>query len=340
MAHRRNALTLIELLVVIAIIALLVALLSPAVQAAREAARRTQCRNNLHQMGLALHLYHDTYRCNPSGYIFDGSTSLNPPPSFGATQAPQAGSRIFDAPPPPVKIQPNGPGWGWAALMLPFIEQGPLHEEIDFNLPVEDPQNAASRTRELAFVNCPSDPGTGLFTVVDELNAPICEAATNSYAGCFGSYNPTPANISEHNVILINTNPDFGNGFFHRNSEIRHRDVTDGLSHTLAIGERAAYFAKGPWAGVMTGGTIRTTPGAPVYTATIQLAPAMVLARAGKWSLNNRYSEPYDFFSAHRDTVNFVFADGSVRGLTSSTDHDVFHAMATRDGGEEVGGSF
>jgi prepilin-type N-terminal cleavage/methylation domain-containing protein/prepilin-type processing-associated H-X9-DG protein len=333
---RRNAFTLIELLVVIAIIALIVALLLPAVQAAREAARRAECRSNLHQMGLALHLYHDAQRSFPSGYIYDGLASSSAPPSTNPTFAPA--TRIFDAPPPTVVIQPNGPGWGWAALMLPFIEQSNLHEEIYFHLPVEDAQNATARATALSYVNCPSDSSAGVFTVLDEMNAALADAATNSYAANFGSYNTNSANVQ--NIILINTDPDRGNGVFHRNSHVADKDVTDGLSNTVAIGERAAWFAQGPWAGVMTGGTIRTTPGAPVYAATISLAPGMVLARAGNFSLNSPYSEPYDFFSAHRTIVNFLFADGSVRALSSNTDHAIFHGVTTRDANEAWGSSF
>jgi hypothetical protein len=211
---------------------------------------------------------------------------------------------------------------------LPFLEQGALSDRIDFDLPVESAQNADIPPIPLWHLNCPSDTGVGEFTILDELEAPLAKAATNSYAACFGSYG------------LMNTDPDFGNGLFQRNSRIRNGDILDGLTHTLAIGERCALFAKSPWAGVMTGGTVRTTPGAPVYTAIVELAPAMVLARIGNRSLNSPYSEPYDFFSAHGSVVFFVFADGSVRGLTESTDRKVLHALATRAKREVVGGSF
>jgi hypothetical protein len=201
---------------------------------------------------------------------------------------------------------------------------------------VEHAKNAPPRVRELEHLICPSDPGKGVFTVLDELNAPMGDVATNSYAGCFGAYDPNGPNRN----VLINTDPESGNGLFHRNSYIKDRDVTDGLTNTIAVGERAAYFAKGPWAGVMAGGTIRTTPGAPVYASTIELAPTMVLARAGKWPLNSRYSEPYDFFSPHGQIIHFLFADASVQTLSGSTNHAVFHAVATRQGEEALGGPF
>ena len=120
----------------------------------------------------------------------------------------------------------------------------------------------------------------------------------------------------------------------------RSLDVRDGLSKTLAIGERAAMFAKSPWAGVMTGGTVRTTPGAPVYTAIVELSPAMVMARMGNRSLNSPLSEPYDFFSSHGEVVFFAFADSSVQGLTSGVDPDVLHALATRSQRDVVAGGF
>jgi hypothetical protein len=181
-----------------------------------------------------------------------------------------------------------------------------------------------------------------VYTVFNELNAPLGQAATNSYAASFGSYRVIqtvdPVTGKEEVIAygFINTDPDNGNGLFHRNSRIRYADIRDGLSQTLAVGERAAMFAKSPWSGVMTGGTVRTTPGAPVYTASVELAPTMVMARIGTRSLNSTYSEPYDFFSPHTDLVFFLFADGSVQGLTSNLDLAPLHAMSTRAMGRLV----
>jgi len=316
----RQGFTLVELLIVLAGMAILLALLLPAIQAARESARKTSCRNNLRQIGLALHLYHDVHESFPSAYIFDGPTA--PPPASRRSALP----RVFDAPPPTLVLQPNKPGWGWAALLLPFVEQVALGEQIDFGVPVEDPASEEARTRILSHLVCPSDTFNGVFTVFDELDEPMGPAATSSYAACFGSYG------------LINTDPDYGNGLFQRNSRHREADVLDGLSQTIAIGERASLFTRSPWAGVMMGGTVRTTPGAPVYTAITELAPAMVLARIGNRTLNSPYSEPYDFFSPHIDVVFFVMADASVQSMTGSTTHEVLHALATRDGGDVVSG--
>src|SRR5258708_11148005 len=110
--------TLIELLVVIAIIGILIALLLPAVQKIREAAARLQCQNNLKQMGLALHNYHDSNQSFPPGYAAGMSYR------DGATD--------------------TTPGWAWSAFLLPYLEQGPLYNAVRFNLPVEHAQNAAA----------------------------------------------------------------------------------------------------------------------------------------------------------------------------------------------------
>lgn len=317
MAHVRKGMTLIELLVVIAIIGMLVAILLPAVQSVRESARRTQCRNNLHQMGIAFQMYEHTHRSLPSGYIYYGL------PNAPVLQPKNAGW-IFDAPPPGAVFQPNGPGWSWVVLLMPFIEQQSFRAEIDFRHPVEHPKSLAARIKPLHYCMCPSDSEVGTFTVFSESNRDLGLAHTNSYVASYGSRG------------LINTDPDHSNGLFFRNSGIRYAEITDGLSHTLAIGERSSQLAKSPWAGVMTGGTIRTTPAAPVYTSVIELAPVMALARMGNSPLNGHYSEPYDFFSSHAGIVHFVFADGSVQALTSTTNLDVVHAFATRNGHEDV----
>lgn len=321
----RRAFTLIELLVAIAILAVLLGLLLPAVQKAREAANRLHCQNNLKQIGIALHLYADNYGSLPSGYVYQGSAAAANPVGPGNPKS----QRIDRLPPRPpgTPPQPNSPGWGWAALILDNLEQGNLARQINYSLPVEAVGNLPARTMPLPIYTCPSDTNTGVFAIQNEQNATLATAATNSYAACFGAGG------------LLNSQPDNGNGVFYRNSATRFTDITDGTSNTLAIGERPALFAQGPWAGVVTGGTIRTTPGAPVYSSIIELAPGMVLARIGPHTLNSLYSEPYDFFSPHGQVLQFLFADGSVHGLSISMDLTVLQALATISGGEVVDGS-
>lgn len=323
----RRGFTLIELLVVIAIIGTLMALILPAVQAVREAARRTQCRNNLKQMGLALHQYHESHATMPPGYLFAGPVPVGPGPIFIPPSA--SVDRIFDSlPPPPPVPPPQDPGWNWISLMLPQLGQTGLYRLIDLNKAVSSPVNADAVIRPLPLATCPSDSSTGAFTVLRKDGTPFTEASTTSYIAVFGKYG------------LINVNPDDGNGSFQRNSRVRLKDIRDGLSQTIVAGERAALFTQAPWAGVMTGGTVRTTPGAPVYTATIEESPCMTLSRIGSRTLNDRFSEPYDFFSAHESMVFFLLADGSVRSIGSGINLEILHSLATRSGGEVVKNDF
>jgi len=318
--------TLIELLVSIAIMAILVGLLLPAVQAARESARRVSCRNNLKQIGLALHHYHDVHQTFPPGYLYFGDTRPAPGPRpFSAENNPT--TYIWDSMIPKIP-EPQDPGWGWLAMLLPHLEQSSLYGEIDLTKPVVHPMHQEVRNRSLAVAKCPSDTGNSVFTVYNNANLPVIDAYSTSYVSNFGSYG------------LINTDPDHGTGLFQRNSRIRIVDVSDGLTQTFAVGERAAAFAKAPWVGVGTDCTVRTTPGAPVYTSVVEMAPAMALARVGNRSVNSPYSEPYDFFSMHSGIAYFLFADGAVRNLTSSMDMSIFHGLATRAGSEVVSEEF
>lgn len=326
--------TLVELLVVIAIIGVLVSILVPAVQVARESARIMSCKNNLKQLGLAAQLYHDTHGTFPPAYLTETApTLIVPSVNPGVAKAGQSNSDVgdmtsqqwkrFDAPPPvPMVILPQTPGWGWAAFLLPFMEGQTIHDQIDFSSPVEDPKHAAVRKLSIRQLNCPTDWHVGVYTVLTEGNEPIIEVHTNSYTSNFGSYG------------LINLDPDTGNGMFQRNSGHRLASILDGTSQTILFGERGAMLAKAPWAGVITGGTCRTTPGAPVYSAVVERSPVMAMVRIGNRTLNSPYSEPYDFFSPHRGTVNFVFADGSVRAQATTLELATLHALSTRDAGD------
>ena len=203
---KRTGFTLIELLVVIAIIAILVALLLPAVQQAREAARRSSCKNNLKQMGLALHNYHDVfnvlpYRSGGTGSCTSVSTSLGDRRNGNCSRL----SGFF--------------------CMLPFVEQGPLYDAIsagDASIPIS-PGGPGAWESWAVWNNpvipvylCPSDPG---------LN--VQNARSTSYAFCLGD---NTAGMNDSNGIT--------RGMFSRHSSTRFRDVTDGLSNTIAMSEK------------------------------------------------------------------------------------------------------
>jgi prepilin-type N-terminal cleavage/methylation domain-containing protein len=141
----RDAFTLVELLVVIALIGVLVGLTLPAVQSAREAARRTQCENNLKQVGLASNSYVTLGEAFPIGYI------ACPNPPGGAA-----------------------PGWAYSAALLPQLEQGPVYGALNVNLPIDVPANATVRTSTLAIYICPSDRDTGAFSVMSQLISASC----------------------------------------------------------------------------------------------------------------------------------------------------------------------
>ena len=294
----RKGFTLIELLVVIAIIAILIALLLPAVQQAREAARRTQCKNNLKQIGLALHNYHDTYNCLPPGWISVNLTNHRPNPN------PDAASRIRS-------------GWSWAVMLLPMMDEGPLFDKLDLRVNVSDvanDQNAKQNLKVLAAFRCPSDPSEDTWTL-NNVDLP-----TANYVASFGTGEMEPCeNVGDGYTCR-------GNGMFFHNSSIRFRDVRDGLSNTFMVGERKTDDPKGwhtTWVGILDG----QDPNKKF---------ARILAHAGHRP-NDPSSHFEDFSSQHAGGAQFLFGDGRVRFITESINLDVFKALATRRGNETVG---
>ncbi|HEV3446488.1 MAG TPA: DUF1559 domain-containing protein [Gemmataceae bacterium] len=327
----RRGFTLIELLVVIAIIAILVGLLLPAVQKVREAANRTTCINNLKQMGLGLHNYHDSRGSFPAGTI---SRLSNP-----AWQIP-AGNCNAEAP-------ELGPGWSLFALLLPYLEQDNLYQSIRFDLPVTDPANDEPRRTPVKTYLCPSDTQGAIVNVCDCGNPPsvtatpvvISDGAVNSYVGCLGGGN------------AANPDPLCGcyewqpfNGIFHRNSHIRTADILDGLSNTVGIGERNSGFVQSIWAGVIPGAEIIYNPNSPFKPFNPALPgcqnwrPSItaVVVHSRQYTVNDPNGSPASFHSAHPGGGNFLFMDGSCHFLANTISLTTMRALCTRNYGEHI----
>jgi prepilin-type N-terminal cleavage/methylation domain-containing protein/prepilin-type processing-associated H-X9-DG protein len=298
-SRHRYGFTLIELLVVIAIIAVLIGLLLPAVQKVREAASRAKCLNNLKQIGLGLHGYHAAYGCFP--------------PGFTSKAASTDGDSL-------------GPGWGWAAHLLPHVEQDPLYRQVDFTKDIANAANTTARTTGVPIYLCPSDtPKAPTFQVVADGGGPITTVAFANYAAVGGVYEVTGY-------------PDTNTGVFLRNSKYRVADVTDGTANTLFVIERQS--TRSPmttWTGAVT-----NSINPPVNPAYDDEGPAtLCLTNIGEAAdgrtPNNKLDHVEDASSRHVGGINALFGDGSVRFVRDSISPVTWSALGTRNGGEPAG---
>ncbi|MEZ6096436.1 MAG: DUF1559 domain-containing protein [Pirellulaceae bacterium] len=304
MSRSRQGFTLIELLVVIAIIGILVGFLLPAVQMVREAARRTQCKNNLKQMGLSLQAFHDVRNFYPSGWMANTDAGV--------------------------------PGWGWMTQALPFIEQTPIYEQIDFSKRIEHAQHDAVRDHRLQFMLCPSSTQADMRTVslpnggYDDPYAPInlpIDVPRAQYVGCVGT---TVGEEEMDNgefcprLTEISGGDETMDGIFYRNSRVRLEHVYDGTSNSIAVGERSGRVFESTWIGVVHG---------------TQYPCWRVVAWTGEPPNNKPFSSVHfhyyaQFNSAHSGLTNFSLLDGSVQTIADTIDPDVFKAMGTVSGAE------
>jgi prepilin-type N-terminal cleavage/methylation domain-containing protein/prepilin-type processing-associated H-X9-DG protein len=329
-APRRIGFTLIELLVVIAIIAILIGLLVPAVQKVREAAARMKCSNNLKQIGLALHGYHDSRGYFPPGYV-DGNTNPNSTPD-----------------------NDMGPGWGWASFLLPYIEQDNVYKQINFSQGVGIGTNIAISQQPLALFQCPSDGLQDAFPVYDStFTVPIATVAHGNYVGCngweecFNGAGGNPQGGSGADGLSGNFGQ-AGVGLFYRNSKTKIASVTDGLSNTIFVGERSSNHSPSTWTGAVTGGRCPawmatqppspySPPPGPAYD-NADFDEALVLAHGNGTHLPSADFPIFDpdvFYSLHTGQgANFLFGDGSVHFLTSTVNPVTYQALCTIAGGE------
>jgi len=302
--------TLVELLVVIAIIGILVAMLLPAVQRAREASRRSSCINYMRQVALANHNYLDSHRKFPSGWIDE----------------PVETRRYLVGIPEPYQLNSgtaeesvNGTWvtyqwWGWPAFILPELEQSVA--SIDFENPTKhtpNPNRMKIQTHIPSFV-CPSAPYP---------NRPAGTPGYNSYRGNVGYWSSSdlPSN----------------NGIFYANSSIDDRDITDGLSQTILIGEsRYGVF----WCDSYQVARVREESGQPIFDRHFILpldlfSPYLTLE-------GDTIPPPPDalvihsYGSFHDGITNIAFADASVRSIAKNMNTETFIALCTRNGREPI----
>lgn len=306
----RAGFTLIELLVVIAIIAILIALLVPAVQKVRESAARTQCQNNMKQIALAVHAYHDVYKKFPRNAS---------PNHFG--------------------YDDNGRSWSWMAAILPYIEQEPLYKQlvnpatttnvVSINYYTFNERQAQHATIVTVYM-CPSD-SPGANPSFNRANGSTgAGAGLTNYRGvsgsnwCWGSYTNTGPSGDCNGL-------DNGNGLFFRQDNVTLRGQTihgiaDGSSNTFMIGEDI------PDMNQHCGWTRSNYANG---TCSIPLNNAM---QSGQPGFNNPGDWPnvYSFRSRHTGGANFAFGDGRIQFVSATIDINVYRALATRNGGESA----
>jgi len=326
---RRRGFTLIELLVVIAIIAILIALLLPAVQQAREAARRTQCKNNLKQMGLALHNYHDTHSVFPYASTFS-----------------DAGGQPEDW------LRNNG-RTVWFQMILPYIDQGPLYNQFNLNKSPNDNSGTAPTNQTLInakffpAATCPSNPFAGTGRRVDAANfadvsVPTQEAmykpvggsayndggtkdcACRGVADCFCS-NQTGGVLGGWR--LPHQNNGGVRGMFARGvTKFSMKDVMDGSSNTLFIGETKPHFSE-----------YMSIWGINIPESLFHLKINSTFLKAREDARTVAWADGSGHASYHTGGAHFLLVDGSVRFISENIDYVNYCSLGDRMDGRTVG---
>jgi prepilin-type N-terminal cleavage/methylation domain-containing protein len=322
-SRSRRGFTLIELLVVIAIIAILIALLLPAVQQAREAARRTACKNNMHQMGIALHNYHDTFGVFPAACF--------------KVLLQDAGSDTY-----------NRQATLWGAMLLPYLDQAPMFNSMKWgSYPViwDNGPNLAARQTSLSAFRCASAPEQNGYTQLDKDGNPTRDGITigqniapSNYGLVASSVIGNPADTGGRatwgNNRIDDTNPldSRYNGTFVQNVSNGSRTILDGMSNTVAMGER--------WRSAKTDnpGNTRFRAYFTLGTPDAQNQHACFVGSIGT-TLNSPLETEYGFagfHSPHEGGVQFLLCDGAVRFVSENIDNGVRLALGSCKGNDIV----
>ncbi len=345
MVRRRSGFTLVELLVVIAIIGVMVGLLLPAVQAAREAARRMQCSNRLKQIGLAMHNYHAAYNQLPTGYYSFPTRDGNGPAAM------RIDPDTWDA----------GPGWGWAAQILPFLEQAAVAEAIRYDRPVWDLANAGAIQTRIDSLLCPSATGGDEpFELRDEAGNPLLidgqpirvgrshYVVNHGQESCWGETSAVPSgevfdNIYTGATRIVAINGDVSkvaDGPFYRNSKIGFRDILDGSANTILAGEHSPSIADKTWVGIVPGAF--THPRIVTPENESESAATLLFVHSGPAGgelditgfpimhpINHPFKHVCQMISEHPGGGNVLIGDGSVKFITDGVNQLVFSELSS-----------
>ncbi len=309
---RRRGFTLVELLVVIAIIGVLIALLLPAVQQAREAARRMQCTNQMKQLGLALHNYHDTFLSFPPG-------------NFG-----RSASESFNS-------------YNWRVNLLPFIEQSALYDSLSLNDEFRgDSLGANPILRELVVpgLNCPSSP-------LDPLSDPVGQNTEKAQCIHYVGISGAAPSTTQPGVGYVDCGYGWfaDNGMLPTNEATRLRDATDGTSNVLLVAEQSGHVEKrditanyrGGWVGANLNHTVKNPSCNRVYfsgTTTVRYGINHNIASTGA---NAQYHHNTVVNSFHPGGVNGLLGDASTRFFPETMNLDTFKRLSVRNDGEVLG---
>jgi prepilin-type N-terminal cleavage/methylation domain-containing protein len=321
----RRGFTLVELLVVMAIIAVLVSLLMPAIQQARERARMTGCLNNLHNMVIAMHNYADSHKSFPSGLLInedstletavDQALVLTEPAVFSnavnatgisaPTSNPQRGQLSLS--------QWTLKGyWSWHALLLPQMDQQTINPS--FIEPKSTANNIGAMSVEIPSYVCPS---AALPSRRPSIAGTGGNFAYTTYRGNFGATASQVPSPTDPNVLLLT-----GDGVFYDNSSVDFRDISDGTTTTLMLGETLY----GLWGdGNSCCARVRQDH----------------LFFENYFLIGSGAGDHYfGFGSHHQDVVNFAMVDNSARPISKNVDWSILRALATRNGGERITGEY